>query len=250
MRKPTYVSVVALSVAFAACTKAEFVPTDGDAGGAPPDGAPPDGAVCEKDPQCLSSSGQSVPCQICHTGTNGTWAQCKQSGNGVDNCGQGNVCLLSVGGSGGYCFELCADSTLCNGVSCSARLWSGKTTLVTVCDPDYVICAPSSPCCDPLPLDTSNDLCSPDRTCYLIPPQPADPSSSWTVCDYASGGLGVGQTCTSWRDCVPGLTCYIPPGSTSSTGTCREVCTVGDTTACKNRGCSPYGQKYGVCPLN
>lgn len=270
MPKLIYVPLVALSVAFCACTKADMEPIDNASGGVVATGgvvgaggvvgtggivgsggeivgvggAAGTTGVCQ-DPStydCVSSSG-SCSSGVCHVGSVPAWGSCSIQGN-VDNCGDGTVCLTPMPGiPASFCFPLCHDLNGCNGFAgCSGRPWSGGG-LLKVCDPQYVSCSGSPPanCCDP--TDTTSALCGPQRYCYLVAPQ--QPGNSWTVCDYTSGGLK-NQPCASYRDCVQGYTCFSPSGT--GTGTCVQVCNPNDKTACNNRGCQKWGAQYGVCP--
>jgi hypothetical protein len=222
-------------------------------------------------PGCTSQNANGAPCDpVCQTG-NCDWCgeKCTVDGNGApvcasvgvkaarssctielggnvsqhDNCTPGNICLSPDTGSGyAYCFPLCRSNLDClGGVACGRRpispIASATPVLVSVCDPEYLSCNPSSaaPCCNPLKLTG----CPLGQYCYLVSPDPQ--GDSRTVCEYTTG-LGTRTPCNSSRDCYPGYGC-------ASSGNCQKVCDPNATTnTCDGRPCTASGNQFGYCP--
>ena len=180
-------------------------------------------------------------------GTQASGDRCKiELPDGVsqhDDCKSGNICLEPELGSGyDFCFPLCRTSLDCPaGVACGQRpispIAKAYPVLVSVCDPEYKSCNPSSasPCCNPIKLSG----CPFGQYCYLVSPDPG--GDSRTVCEYTTG-LGTHTSCNSSRDCSQGYGCP------SSGGTCQQVCDPNATNTCGGRPCTRSGNQFGYCP--
>lgn len=254
MRTLAIPTLLAVSGALLACSDAHFSRIEREDAAATAEDAPtdtvpardlpPDPLVCEAagDAVCTPAACESV----CHRreGAVSAGGACTVSYGThparYDDCAVGAICL-SDGFGTSHCFGLCRTAVDCPGRACTARPLSGETA-IRVCDPPYHNCSSTSePCCDPL----SSSGCGADQYCYLVSPQP--PSlDSWTVCEYVTGGTSVGQLCTSSRECLPGLACYLSTPSATA-GECRQVCNPALPDSCATGTCTPYGTQWGVC---
>jgi hypothetical protein len=249
MRTSAFLTLLAFS---AACSDAEFALVEREDGGgtadAPsgvevPSDGPPDPLVCEPaaDPICTPSA--CAP--VCHVreGSAPAGSLCTVSYGSDparwDDCAAGNVCL-SEGFGVSHCFALCRTAVDCPGRPCAARALAGATS-IRVCDPPYRNCSSTSePCCDPV----ASAGCDGGTSCYLVPPGRSE--DSWTVCEYETGGVEVGHLCTTSRNCLPGLACFLPTPDRTA-GECRPVCDPATAGSCAAGTCIPYPRQWGVC---
>jgi hypothetical protein len=266
-------SFVAIVWMVAGCVRAQFVPVDGpDAG----KDAEVDGPACLNPTRPVSGcqSKSSGPCDpVCQSGTCSWCGQkCSLDKSGAeictsrggleagrtctiieegtaqqhDECRAGAICLApNTGNLNAYCFVLCRGSVDCPGnVACAPRPL-GRSASAMVCDLEYTVCDSNvSPgCCDPLASEVSSNGCANGRFCYLVAPDPA--GHSRTMCEYATGGKGRGEACSSSRECLERYVC-VPSGAEGS-GTCQRVCS--DGHPCNGSTCVPLGSEFGYCPL-
>jgi len=240
--------LLSTSLAFLACAVPKFPEPDSGTPITPP---PEDTYVCEEQDSVLCASGTCE--KICHK-TNvqrqAAYEPCEKpvliDGVRYDNCEKGSVCLEPAPDTaqGYFCFTLCKDSTSCNaGAACGERSLSESATL-RVCDPNYQNCA--GICCDP--IDPSRNPCLYNKSCYLVPAPYTNRDTSWTVCEYSSGGVLPGKSCTWARDCVEGSTCIGGESGNKDSGTCRAVCDPSKEKPCgEGVTCKPYPKQWGYC---
>jgi hypothetical protein len=237
------------SLALASCAVPKFPAADSS----PTDAAPPpiENYTCEDPDQVLCGPGACE--KICHktdVPRQPTFSHCDMpvvvDGVRYDNCEDHNVCLEPAPNTsqGFFCLALCRNVADCEGgVACGDRLLSDGTA-IHVCDPGYQSCAGS--CCDP--TGASGNVCTFNRPCYLVPAPNTNRETSWTVCEYASGGALKGSPCTLARDCIEGLTCVGADSGVKDSGTCLVVCDPAKENACGVNGhCQPFPKQWGYC---
>jgi len=267
MRSPSATHALALLFLAAACTKANFAPVPD--GGGRRDSTGDLGSCTSSSKACTAEDPPVPPCDpVCQTGCEGC-AKCTLALDGTrtcgpfgdhktgescditfpdssslyDDCQPGDICLIADSGFGySYCFTFCREKGDCaGGAACAARPIPSSAENAMVCDPPYADCdlGSSDSCCDPI----NQNGCQPNRSCYLVSPNP-ETGSSRTVCEFSTGNKAK-QTCQSSRECLPGLGC-------SGAGFCQKVCDPNTKDPCSGGPCSMglgSGTKYGYCPI-
>ncbi|MBO6939037.1 MAG: hypothetical protein JJ863_28975 [Deltaproteobacteria bacterium] len=209
----------------------------GDAG--PADGGEPDAAVCEEPcrliaPQCGCPSGRG-----CYPNGDLTAVSCEAAGTtperevctgAVNSCEPGMGCVVYP--TANLCIRFCENDADCTGGpgSFCARVLSGggQEACTFSCDLTEQNC-PSGFRCEP----------------GTIPPATARTATDCIEVEGSASG-GAGDSCSSFRDCLPGFTC--------ASGQCLEFCRFG--TSCPSGGpCSELSpaivigdQEFGACP--
>lgn len=164
-------------------------------------------------------------------GTAGFYESC---GPQEGNCPFGSMCTTSDGTYPGTCMPYCNDDYECPDNGICGQVWVGTNEFRTCMAVDD---------CDPV-LNTG---CEGDSDCYLFQ---LTTGKSLCIEGEQAGTLDVGETCTGFNSCLPGLACYSEQTTPPIDGTCMSLCDPQAPDCNEGETCQELGGGVGICTLS